>query len=95
MADIRKRKYNYSHAGQIGTLLTKLGLPTKTWGFWNKDRNELEWLFADARKIYKEKLIKLHPDRTGDTQSAADLGQLWGRIEKMFKRNLNRVAFSN
>lgn len=49
-----------------------------------------EWqlfdLYQAARKLYRQLVVQLHPDRGGSVDLCARLNALWNRIEFLFKR---------
>ena len=81
--------------GIISTLLA-LGLPRKMLYPANRSPNQINGPFWDrnidylailelAKRLYREQIVKVHPDRGGDTEQAQCLNRTWQRIKRTFK----------
>jgi hypothetical protein len=80
--------HDYHQRGTIVTLLRQLGLRTQGRGqaFWDQPRQELEWLFHDAREQYEHRRISLMPRRLEDERErVTQLNALWREILSRFE----------
>ncbi len=77
--------------GHIESILKKLGVvfpkqKKRHRNFWNRD--DLDYIYHDAKEIYKKRLVEVSPRKLGDPDEAAkQLNELWNKIEKRFKDN--------
>lgn len=61
---------------------------------WTRDHWELVELFERAQNDYREKIKAHHPDRGGDTATAAIITTAWRRLSFMFgRRGVGPVRF--
>lgn len=83
------------NGGRICQLLVAVGLPKRevyrgerTLGaFWQREEPRLlEWLDR-AHKAYRKRMRSLHPDLSGDNESATRLNVAWERIEHLFRKH--------
>ncbi len=84
--------HDYHQRGTIVTLLRQLGLRIKSRGqaFWDQPRQELEWLFHDAREQYEQRRISLMPRRMEDERErVTQLNVLWREILSRFQWHLS------
>ena len=44
--------------------------------------------YGSAHKAYQKTMLKLHPDKGGDTIAAMELNEVWREMEKRFKNGL-------
>jgi hypothetical protein len=84
--------HDYHQRGTIVTLLRQLGLRIQGRGqaFWDQPRQELEWLFHDAREQYEHRRISLMPRRLEDERErVTQLNALWREILSRFEWHLS------
>ena len=84
--------HDYHQRGTIVTLLRQLGLRIQGRGqaFWVQPRQELEWLFHDAREQYERRRISLMPRRLEDERErVTQLNALWREILSRFQWHLS------
>lgn len=69
-------------------MLNALNIPyRKQHNFWLRNEDQLEYLYSDFNKRVREVRAALHPDRTGDHETASIFGQMADKIDRIFRRH--------
>lgn len=99
---VQKIRRNSGNHNLIQPLLRLVGLPKERvnprryrWGkmrmglFWTRPEGELLSILEEARRLYRQSMKQLHPDKFGSHEQATALNMAWCRIKKLYaKRGL-------
>jgi hypothetical protein len=72
--------------GRLGIDLRRKNMAKRRHGFWRRFEDQLDYLLADARAAYLERIKVVHPDRGGSPEQATNLGLAWASIRRRFAR---------